>query len=106
MISRTWHGRVRAAQADDYLDFLHRSGLADYRATPGNRGVLVLRTIEGEVAHFTLITFWDDYDAIRRFAGDDYERARYYAEDDAFLLEKEEHVVHADVLFADGVGLV
>ena len=88
MIARTWHGRVHAAQADAYLEFLHRTGIADYRATPGNLGVLVLRTPDGAVVHYTLVTFWDSYDAIRRFAGDDYERARYYPEDDAFLLEK------------------
>lgn len=101
MIARTWHGRVPAAKADAYYAFLQRTGLADYRATPGNRGVLVLRSIEGDVAHFRLITFWDSYDAIRRFAGDDYERARYYDEDEDFLLEKEPKVAHEEVVSAD-----
>ncbi len=101
MIARTWHGRVPAAKADAYYAFLQRTGLADYRATPGNRGVLVLRSVEGDVAHFRLITFWDSYEAIRRFAGDDYQRARYYDEDDDFLLEKEERVTHEELLRAD-----
>ena len=100
MIARTWHGRVPAAKAEAYHDYLRRTGLSDYAATPGNLGILVLRRTEGDVTHFTLTTFWESLDAIRRFAGDDYERARYYPEDDEFLLEREAFVVHHEVLHA------
>src|SRR5688572_13632849 len=95
MIARIWHGKTRAADADAYWDYLNRTGLPDYRDTPGNQGVTVLRRIEGEVAHFTLISLWD---SIREFAGDDIEVARYYPEDTAFLLELEPHVTHHEVL--------
>ncbi len=54
--------------------------------------------IEGEVAHFTLISLWDSFDSIRKFAGDAIEVARYYPEDTAFLLELEPHVTHHEVL--------
>lgn len=104
MIARTWHGRVPASKADDYYAYLLRTGLADYRATPGNRGVVVQRRIEDGVAHFVLTTLWDSIDAIKRFAGEAYEAARYYAEDDDYLLEREPRVVHADVLMADIAG--
>jgi heme-degrading monooxygenase HmoA len=99
-IARTWHGRVPAAKADAYHAYLLRSGIADYRATPGNRGVLVQRHIVGDVAHFTLTTLWDSIDSIKAFAGEDYERARYYPEDDDYLLEREPGVHHAEVLLA------
>jgi heme-degrading monooxygenase HmoA len=98
MIARTWHGRVRADQADAYHAYLLRSGVADYAATPGNRGVQILRRREGDIAHFLLVTLWDSLDAIRAFAGDDYEQARYYPEDDAYLLEREPRVTHYEVL--------
>jgi heme-degrading monooxygenase HmoA len=98
MIARTWHGRVPAAKAEAYDAYLRRTGLADIAATPGNRGLLLLRRIEGDVAHFFLTTLWDSVEAIRRFAGDDYTRARYYDEDDNFLLEREPFVTHDDVL--------
>ena len=98
MIARTWHGRVPASKADAYYAYLLRTGLADYRATPGNRGLLVQRRIEGDVAHFLLTTLWDSVDAIKRFAGDDYEAARYYPEDDDYLLEREPFVTHAEAL--------
>jgi heme-degrading monooxygenase HmoA len=100
MIARTWHGVTPAAKADEYLAYLNRTGIPDYKATEGNRGVYVLRRIEGEHAHFLLISLWDSYDAIRKFAGDDLEKAHYYPEDDEFLLEKESNVYHYEVLDA------
>jgi len=102
MIGRTWHGRVPAEKADAYYAYLQRTGLSDYVKTPGNRGVYVLRRDDGDVTHFLLLTFWDSLDAIRAFAGADCERARYYAEDDEFLLEREPFVSHYDVLGTHG----
>ena len=58
----------------------------------------MFRRTEGDVTHFLLTTFWDSVDAIRCFAGDDYERARYYDEDDDYLLEREPSVTHYEVL--------
>ena len=101
MIARTWHGRVPVAKADAYRAVLDQSGLPDYRATPGYRGILVLRRTEDDVTHYVLTTFWDSWDAIRRFAGDDPARAKYYPEDDDFLLEKEPTVTHHEVLLAE-----
>ena len=59
---------------------------------------MVSRKLDGEVAHFLLISLWESMDAIRRFAGEDAERARYYPEDEQFLLELEPTVQHYDVL--------
>lgn len=97
MIARTWHGVVAAADADAYLDYLHQTGVPDYRATPGNEGVFVLRRTEGDRTHFLLLTLWSSYDAIRAFAGDDVERSRYYSEDARYLLGLEPHVTHYEV---------
>jgi len=98
MIARTWHGMTDASRADEYLDYLNRTGVPDYRATPGNLGVYLLRRIEGDVAHFLLLTLWESEEAIHRFAGPEIEKARYYPEDEQFLLELEPTVTHYDVL--------
>lgn len=98
MIARLWRGVVPADKADAYLAYLERTGLADYRATPGNRGVQVLRRIEGDAAEFLLVTWWDSWEAIRRFAGAEPEKARYYPEDAAFLRELEPTVRHFEVV--------
>jgi len=101
VIARTWHGRVPVAKAEAYRAFLDRSGLSEYRATPGFRGILVFRRTEADVTHYVLTTFWDSWDAVRRFAGEDPARAKYYPEDDDFLLEKEPTVTHHEVLLAE-----
>jgi len=98
MIARIWHGATPAAKAAAYYRYLQLSGLPDYRKTPGNRGVVVLRKIENEQAHFLLVSYWDSMAAIAAFAGADTATARYYPEDDAFLLEKEPFVQHYEVL--------
>ena len=100
MIARVWHGRVPAGKADAYYAYLQRTGLADYAATPGNRGVWVLRRTEGDVVHYSLMTLWESLAAIERFAGDAPERARYYPEDADYLLECEPLVTHFEVLRA------
>jgi len=98
MILRIWHGMTKAEDADRYADLVNRTGVKDYRATPGNRAVYLLRRIEGGRAHFLTVTLWDSYEAIRRFAGDDVEKAHYYPEDKDFLLEFEPKVTHYEVL--------
>jgi heme-degrading monooxygenase HmoA len=44
-----------------------------------------------------MLTFWDDTDAIKRFAGDDYSMAKYYDFDSDYLIEMEPHVRHHEV---------
>jgi heme-degrading monooxygenase HmoA len=97
MIARLWHGRTKASDADAYLEYLYRTGIPDYRRIEGNQGAWVLRRMEGEVAHFVTLSFWDSRDAIRAFAGEDIEVARYYEEDKKFLLEFEPAVVHYEL---------
>jgi heme-degrading monooxygenase HmoA len=98
MIARVWHGVTDAAKSDEYLAYLNRTGIPDYRATRGNQGVLVLRKLEDAKAHFLLFSFWDSTNAIKEFAGDEVAKARYYPEDKEFLLELEPTVEHYEVL--------
>jgi heme-degrading monooxygenase HmoA len=98
VIARTWRGAVPTERAEEYHRYLLRTGIPDYRATAGNQGVYVLRRTEGAITHFLLLTLWESWDAIRAFAGDDIERARYYPEDEVFLLELEPMVTHYEVL--------
>ena len=97
MIARIWHGRTKAADADVYLEYLFKSGIPAYRATAGNKGAWVLRRIEGDAAHFITLSFWESRDAIAAFAGADIETAKYYAEDEKYLLEFERNVTHYEL---------
>lgn len=103
MIARIWHGVTPAAKADAYYDYLEESGVKEYRETKGNLGVFVLRKVAHDRADFVLVTLWDSTDSIRRFAGEDLEKARYFPKDREFLLEFEPKVAHYDVLAAPSV---
>jgi len=98
MIARLWHGVTRSEKADEYFDYLNKTGVADYQATEGNLGVQILRRIDGDQVHFLIITLWTSVEAVKKFAGEDYEKARYYPEDQDFLLEFEDNVVHYEVI--------
>ncbi len=98
MIARIWHGVPPVSKADEYVEYLNKTGIPDYAATEGNRGVYLLRKIEGDQAHFITLTFWDSEQAIEKFAGQDIEKAKYYPEDAEFLLEFEPLVQHYQVM--------
>jgi heme-degrading monooxygenase HmoA len=97
MIVRMWHGRVPASKARAYREFVNGRAIPDYRSVAGNISVYVLERPEGDVTHFITLTFWESLDAIKGFAGDDVEAAKYYPEDKDFLLEFEPTVVHYEV---------
>lgn len=97
MIARVWHGRVPASRAEEYLALMRTVALADYRSVDGNRGAWCLTRADGDEVHFQMVTHWVDVEAIRRFAGDDIARAKYYDFDNDFLVELEPHVVHHEV---------
>jgi heme-degrading monooxygenase HmoA len=93
-VIRLWRGAVARERADEYVAYLHETGLRDYAATPGNRGALLLRRDEGDLTRITTLSVWDGLDDVRAFAGEHVERARFYPEDDRFLVEREETVEH------------
>jgi heme-degrading monooxygenase HmoA len=101
MIARIWQGATKAEDGDAYLEYLHRTGFTEYRDTPGNLGVLGLRRVADGRAEFLLLTLWESEEAIRRFAGDDVERAVFYPEDERFLVERGERVSHFEVAYRD-----
>ena len=96
VITRIWHGRTRAEHADEYLQFVMDTGVADYKSVPGNLSVEIWRRNAGDVCHFWTVTKWDSIASIKQFAGEDYEKAKYYPEDEKYLLEFEPNVSHCE----------
>jgi len=99
MIARTWRGATKTEDAERYLDYLHQTGLAEYRKIEGNRGVVALRRVAQGQAEFLLVSLWDSENAIRQFAGEDIDRAVFYPEDERFLIDRDNHVTHYEVVF-------
>lgn len=75
MIARIWRGWAPLASADDYQHHYETEVSGNLRAVGGFRGARLLRREDDQEVTFTSITFFTDLDAIRGFAGDDYEQA-------------------------------
>jgi catechol 2,3-dioxygenase-like lactoylglutathione lyase family enzyme/heme-degrading monooxygenase HmoA len=98
-IGRLWRGRVRPQLLQEYREYVTATGLRDYATTQGNRGAAMLtRQADGHADIITL-SLWESRQAIERFAGMPIDRARYYPEDDRYLLDRPPHVEHFDVTF-------
>jgi hypothetical protein len=102
MIARVWRGTTKGHDFDRYLDYVKRTGVKDCLATPGSRGVQLLLRKDQKTGEVLFISLWESFDAIRQFAGDVLDRARYYPEDAGFLLELEPTVCHYDMLTFHG----
>jgi heme-degrading monooxygenase HmoA len=103
MIARTWCGWVRTDDSAAYVDYIERTGIAEYRRTPGNQGAWMLtRDLDDGRTEIVTLILWVSRDAIRGFAGDDIERAVFYPDDDRYLVARETTVTHYQV--AAGAG--
>ena len=97
MVARIWHGKTKTEHYDEYSRFMRDRAIPDYSQTEGFIRLDFLRRLDGDVAYFQLITYWENHDVIKAFAGDQPGLAKYYPEDDEYLLEFEEYVTHYDV---------
>jgi hypothetical protein len=103
VILRMWRGVVHTAKLEEYVDIVERTGMAGYRRTAGNQGAqLVTRDLSEGRTELLTLSWWDDLDSIRAFAGEDIETAKYYPEDEGYLLDRDPTVLHFDVAPAAG----
>ena len=98
MIARIWQGVVPKSKSDEFLKNQRENGIGDYKKTEGNKAVYILSRDEGDKILYQFLTLWDSIESIKKFAGDDYEKARYYPDDKNYLLELEEKVQHFKVI--------
>ncbi|MEL6135413.1 MAG: antibiotic biosynthesis monooxygenase, partial [Bacteroidota bacterium] len=92
-----WHGQTKVEDYDAYAEFLKAKAIPDYKQTEGFVKLTFLRRIVGDIAHFTLVTYWENLEVIQNFAGVESELAKYYPEDKDYLLKFEEKVTHYEV---------
>ena len=97
MIARIWHGFTTQEKSDAFVEQLIRTGVNQCHATPGNRGVQVLRRNHDGKAEFFFVSFWDSMESVRSFAGSDADKAVYYPDDKDFLTEFEPTVAHYEL---------
>jgi heme-degrading monooxygenase HmoA len=77
MICRIWHGWTLPANADAYEQLLRTEifrGITG-RGIPGYQGIELLRRPAGDTVEFVTLMWFESLDAVRAFAGPDYEIA-------------------------------
>jgi heme-degrading monooxygenase HmoA len=103
VIARIWRGWVRIEDRAAYVEYIERTGLAEYRSTPGNQGAWMLaRDLDDGRTEIVTLSFWASREAVRGFAGDDIEQAVYYPEDERYLVDREMTVTHFEVVAGAG----
>lgn len=105
MIARMWRGHIPTAKAAAYVEIVERTGMSEYRRTAGNLAAqTITRDLGDGRTEIVTLSWWTDLDAIRAFAGDPVDTARYYPEDDDYLLDREPTVAHFEVAEPDGTS--
>jgi antibiotic biosynthesis monooxygenase (ABM) superfamily enzyme len=99
MIIRIWHGWTDPANADAYEALLKEEIFAgiEGRHIPGYHGIQLLRRAAGNEVEFVTIMRFDDLEAVRVFAGEDYEAAVVPAKARAVLSHFDERSQHYEV---------
>ena len=96
-IMREWRAEIRRALKDEYVAYVKATGIAGYRQIPGSLGAIVAtRDIDAERAEIVTLSWWENESSIKAFAGSNISHARYYPEDDRYLLTRPETVQHYD----------
>jgi len=98
MIVRTWRGRAAKDRPEDYSRHFNRTVLPQLRELEGFLGALLLRRETPDGLEFLAVTQWDSVAAIKRFAGEDYERAVVEPGAVAALESFDEKVRHYEVI--------
>jgi heme-degrading monooxygenase HmoA len=97
-IARIWHGWTTHENAQPYEDLLQTKVLPEIDRVDGYRGAFLLRRHLEDSVEFATITFFDSMDAVKAFAGDDYELAVIDPEGRSFLERFDERSLHYETI--------
>jgi heme-degrading monooxygenase HmoA len=99
VITRLWRGWAPADRAQEYERHYRTEVLAVLQGVAGFEGARLLQRTTGDETEFVSLTFFDDLDAIRAFAGPDYETAVVADEARDVLVQFDDHVGHYETAF-------
>jgi heme-degrading monooxygenase HmoA len=93
-----WRGWVATDRAAEYVEYINRTGIAEYRRTPGNLDAQMwTRDLGDGRTEVVTLSWWESLESIKGFAGEDISRAVFYPEDEGYLLDKDSTVTHYTV---------
>jgi heme-degrading monooxygenase HmoA len=99
VITRLWRGWAPAGRAHDYEQHYRTEVLAVLRTVAGFQGARLLRRANGDETEFVSLTFFDDLDAVRAFAGPDFDTAIVAEDARVMLIRFDDHVGHYETVF-------
>jgi heme-degrading monooxygenase HmoA len=100
MIARLWHGWTSRENADAYEALLKREILPGIHRVAGYRGAHLLRRDGAGEVEFVTVTWFESMDAVRAFAGEDWEAAVVPQEARRLLSRFDARSVHYQALAA------
>lgn len=101
MIARFWTAKTTQAYAPVYADHLKNQVLAALKRVDGYLGAKLLERETTDGVEIVVITFWRSFDAIKKFAGPDMEKAVVSDDIISMLLEYDRKVRHYRVVVED-----
>ena len=100
MIARVWRGWAALPNAVAYETHFRTEVLPHLKEVRGFRGADLLRREDGAESEFVVVSYFESLDAVRDFAGDEYERAIVAPEAQQMLSRFEQRATHYEVLHA------
>ncbi|KZM41034.1 antibiotic biosynthesis monooxygenase [Marinomonas sp. SBI22] len=97
MIAREWAARCPKKHEEGFIAYLYETGVKETSATPGFLGTQIFNRDLGDKVEIKLISYWENLNVIKAFAGDDINVARLYPEDAIYELEPDDFVSHYKV---------
>lgn len=98
MIARLWHGWTKPENADAYEELLRTRILPGIRRKPGCTEIHLFRREAGNEVEFVTLLFFDSLDAVKAFAGEQYEVAVVPPEAQRLLARFNPKSVHYSVV--------
>jgi heme-degrading monooxygenase HmoA len=100
MISRVWHGWTTRDNANAYETLLRSEVLPGIHRVRGFKGAKVLRRDLRDEVEFVTITLFDSLEAVKQFAGEDYEVAVILPEAQRLLSRFDARSAHYETVFS------
>ncbi|MDO6583246.1 antibiotic biosynthesis monooxygenase [Photobacterium sp. 2_MG-2023] len=97
MIAREWKATCPKHYEKGFIAYLYETGIKDTSGTSGFLGAQIFNRDIGTDAEITLLTYWESFECIKAFAGEDISVAKLYPEDEKYKLKPDLHVNHYDV---------
>ena len=97
MISRHWTGLAQKGRALEYVDHLKKDTFEQIKKIRGFAGAQILKNEIAKGTEFLIITVWDNLEAIKQFAGEDFETAVVPKVVQEIMIKYDQKVKHFEI---------